>query len=115
MRVGLITQLHGRPDRDTRAPSWESISERAAAEEAASFDMFVFEDALLYSGEKTTHGLWESVSIAAAVAATTKHINLGQSVVNSPYRSSALTAKTADTIDVGISGESMVTVDFRSA
>jgi alkanesulfonate monooxygenase SsuD/methylene tetrahydromethanopterin reductase-like flavin-dependent oxidoreductase (luciferase family) len=39
------------------------------------------------------------MSIAAAVAATTSRINLGQSVVNSPYRSPAMTAKIADTID----------------
>lgn len=99
MRIGLITQLHGRPDGDTPAPSWESINERATTAEVAGFDMFVFEDALLYRGEETTNGVWESVSIAAAVAATTSRINLGQSVVNSPYRSPAMTAKIADTID----------------
>lgn len=99
MRIGLINQLHGRSDGVTREPSWESIRERAITAEAASFDMFVFEDALLYRGEETTDGVWESVSIAAAVAATTSRINLGQSVVNSPYRSPAMTAKIADTID----------------
>lgn len=55
MRIGLITQLHGRPDGDTAAPSWQSISERAATAEAAGFDMFVFEDALLYRGKETQH------------------------------------------------------------
>ena len=99
MRIGLITQLHGRPDGDSPPPSWKSISERATTAEAAGFDMFVFEDALLYRGEETTDGAWESVSIAAAVAATTSRINLGQSVVNSPYRSPAMMAKIADTID----------------
>ena len=99
MRIGLINQLHGRPDGDTPAPSWESIRERATTAEAVGFDMFVFEDALLYRGETTTDGVWESVSIAAAVAVTTSRINLGQSVVNSPYRSPAMTAKIADTID----------------
>lgn len=99
MRIGLINQLHGRPDGDTPAPSWESISERARTAEAAGFDMFVFEDALVYKGEQASDGVWESVSIAAAVAATTSRIHLGQSVVNSPYRSPAMTAKIADTID----------------
>jgi alkanesulfonate monooxygenase SsuD/methylene tetrahydromethanopterin reductase-like flavin-dependent oxidoreductase (luciferase family) len=61
--------------------------------------MFVFEDALLYRGEAATDGVWESVVIAAAVAATTSRINLGQSVVNSPYRPPAMTAKIAETID----------------
>jgi alkanesulfonate monooxygenase SsuD/methylene tetrahydromethanopterin reductase-like flavin-dependent oxidoreductase (luciferase family) len=99
VRIGLITQLHGRPDGDTPAPSWKSISERAATAEAEGFDTFVFEDALLYRGEEATDGVWESVSIAAAVAATTSRIHLGQSVVNSPYRSPAMTAKIAVTLD----------------
>lgn len=99
MRLGLINQLHGRPDGTTPAPSWKSISERAGVAEAAGFDMFVFEDALLYRGETATDGVWESVVIAAAVAATTKRINLGHSVVNSPYRAPAMTAKIAETID----------------
>lgn len=99
MRIGLITQLHGRPGGDTPAPTWESISQTATAAEAAGFDMFVFEDALLYRGEEATDGVWESVAIAAAIAATTSRIDFGQSVVNSPYRSPAMTAKIADTID----------------
>lgn len=99
MRVGLITQLHGRPGGDTAAPRWDSIRERAATAEAVGFDMFVFEDALLYRGDKTTEGAWESVSIAAAIAATTSRMDLGHSVVNSPYRSPAMVAKIADTID----------------
>jgi alkanesulfonate monooxygenase SsuD/methylene tetrahydromethanopterin reductase-like flavin-dependent oxidoreductase (luciferase family) len=99
MRIGLHTRLFGRPDGDAPAPSWESISQAATTAEAAGFDMFAFEDALLYRGEETTDGVWESVSIAAAVAATTSSINFGQSVINSPYRSPAMTAKIADTID----------------
>jgi alkanesulfonate monooxygenase SsuD/methylene tetrahydromethanopterin reductase-like flavin-dependent oxidoreductase (luciferase family) len=99
MRIGLISRLSGRPEGDIRAPTWESISERANAAEAVGFDVFVLEDALLYRGEKGTDGVWESMSIAAAVAATTRRIDLGQSVINSPYRSPAMTAKIADTID----------------
>jgi alkanesulfonate monooxygenase SsuD/methylene tetrahydromethanopterin reductase-like flavin-dependent oxidoreductase (luciferase family) len=99
MRIGLHIRLYGRPDADTPAPSWESIGDQATTAEAAGFDMVVFEDALLYRGEETTDGVWESLSIAAAVAATTSRITLGQSVVNSPYRSPAMMAKIADTID----------------
>lgn len=99
MRLGLINQLHGRPDGPVPAPNWKSISDRATAAEAAGFDMFVFEDALLYRGEESTDGVWESVAVAAALAATTSRIDLGQSVVNSPYRPPAMTAKIAETID----------------
>jgi alkanesulfonate monooxygenase SsuD/methylene tetrahydromethanopterin reductase-like flavin-dependent oxidoreductase (luciferase family) len=99
MRIGLINRLHGRPDGDVQPPTWSSIRDRAATAEATGFDMFVFEDALLYKDEKGADGVWESVSMAAALAAVTKRIHLGQSVVNSPYRSPAMTAKIADTID----------------
>lgn len=99
MRIGLINQLHGRPDGGNPPPTWESISARSAAAETAGFDIFVFEDALLYRGETAVNGVWESVSIAAALAATTSQIDIAQSVVNSPYRSPAMTAKIAETID----------------
>ena len=99
MRIGLINQLNGNPDADKPAPTWMSIHERAVIAELTGFDMFVFEDGLLYRGEEATNGLWESMSVAAALAATTETIDLGQSVVNSPYRSPAITAKMAETID----------------
>lgn len=99
MRIGLINQLHGRPDGDAPPPTWESISARAAAAEEAGFDIFVFEDALLYRGEAVTDGVWESVSMAAALAATTSQVDIAQSVLNSPYRSPGLTAKIAETLD----------------
>ena len=104
MRIGLINQLHGRPDGPTPPPSWDSVSQRALTAEAAGFDTFVFEDALMYRSDEATDGVWESMSIAAALAATTSRINLGQSVVNSPYRTPALTAKMAETIDEISSG-----------
>lgn len=99
MRIGLINQLHGRPDGKHPAPTWESISERARIAEAVGFDIFVFEDALLYRGKENTDGVWESVSIAAALAATTNTIKIAQSVVNAPYRSPAMTASIATTLD----------------
>jgi alkanesulfonate monooxygenase SsuD/methylene tetrahydromethanopterin reductase-like flavin-dependent oxidoreductase (luciferase family) len=98
VRIGLITPLHGRPD-GPETPSWDSIRAKALAAEAVGFDSFVFEDALLYRGETSTDGCWESFSIAAALAEATDRITIGQSVVNSPYRSPALTAKIAETID----------------
>ncbi|HEX2152426.1 MAG TPA: LLM class flavin-dependent oxidoreductase [Acidimicrobiia bacterium] len=99
MHIGLINQLHGRPGGDPQPPTWQSIRLRAEAAEEMGFDIFVFEDALLYRSEHATDGVWESVSIAGALAATTSRIRLGQSVVNSPYRSPAMTAKIAETLD----------------
>ena len=100
MRIGLNSHLFGRPGAVDLAPSWRSLSERASVAEAAGFDSFVFEDSLSYHwGDAGIDGSWESVSIAAAIAATTSRIEVGHSVFNSPFRSPALTARIADTID----------------
>lgn len=99
MRIGLINELHGRPDGEN-PPSWASISERARIAESVGFDIFVFEDALLYRWPNgVTDGVWESVSIASALAATTSIIRIAHSVVNSPYRSPAMMASVATTLD----------------
>lgn len=98
MRIGLIAQLHGRPGSDLH-PSWQAIHDLAATAEQVGFDMFVFEDVLMYRGETATDGCWESMTIAGAIAASTDSIRLGQSVVNAPYRSPAMTASMATTLD----------------
>ncbi len=98
MDIGLIAQLHGR-DGGKLNPGWESILALAAAAEESGFDMFVFEDALLYRGEENTDGCWESGAIAGALAASTERIRFGQSVLNSPYRSPTLTTSAATTLD----------------
>jgi alkanesulfonate monooxygenase SsuD/methylene tetrahydromethanopterin reductase-like flavin-dependent oxidoreductase (luciferase family) len=105
VRIGLVNQLHGRPEGRLPAPTWEAISARAAAAEEAGFDIFVFEDALLYRWESGgTDGVWESVSMAAALSATTSRMKIGHSVVNSPYRSPAMLASIATTLDEISSG-----------
>lgn len=97
MRIGLINQLHGRPG--ASPPTWGSVLERARVAESVGFDIFVFEDALMYRGEETTDGVWESMTIAGALASATSTIEFGQSVVNSPYRAPALVASMATTLD----------------
>ena len=99
MKIGLYIRLFGRPDTDPPAPSWASIREQAIAAEAAGFDLVVLEDALLYPGDDGADGVWEAVSMAAAVAAATSTIGVGHAVINSPYRPPALTAKIAATLD----------------
>jgi alkanesulfonate monooxygenase SsuD/methylene tetrahydromethanopterin reductase-like flavin-dependent oxidoreductase (luciferase family) len=99
MDIGLIAPLHGRPGADAPAPTWTSVLHLATTAESVGFDMIVFEDALLYRGSETSDGVWESVSIAGAIAASTKRIGFGQSVVNSPYRSPAMVASIATTLD----------------
>jgi alkanesulfonate monooxygenase SsuD/methylene tetrahydromethanopterin reductase-like flavin-dependent oxidoreductase (luciferase family) len=99
MDIGLIAGLHGRPGAETPAPTWGSIRDLATTAESVGFDMFVFEDALLYKGEETSDGVWESMAIAGAIAASTERIRFGQSVVNAPYRSPAIVATIATTLD----------------
>lgn len=99
MKIGLNTHLFGRPE-DGAAPSWESVRERAVAAEASGFDSFVFEDSLSYHwSDGSIDGVWESVSMAGAIAAVTNRIQISQSVFNSPLRTPALTARIADTLD----------------
>ncbi len=98
MRIGLVNPLHGAAD-DPDAPTWAKLSAWAAAAEDAGFDSFVVEDALLYRGEEVSQGCWESVAVVAALAASTSRIEIGQSVLNTPYRSPAMLAKVAETLD----------------
>lgn len=99
MRIGLINQLHGRPDGDTPPPTWDSLRQRALVAEEVGFDMFVYEDVLMYRGEEATNGVWESVAISAAIAEATSTLRFGQSVINSPYRSPAMTVSIAETLN----------------
>lgn len=97
MRIGLVLGLHGR---DEKAPGWPQIREQIRAAEAVGFDLAVVADALLYRSEDgPSVGYWESVSLLGALAAVTSRIEVGHSVINTPYRSAALTAKIADTLD----------------
>lgn len=99
MRIGLINELHGRSDGPVPPPGWAATLARIRAAEDADFDVFVFEDALLYRREDGTHGVWEATTFAAALAASTSRITISPSVINAPYRPPALVAKIAQSID----------------
>lgn len=100
MRIGLNNHLFGRPGEAIAAPTWTSLRARAVAAEHAGFDSFVFEDSLSYHWKDgSVDGVWESVSMAGAIAAVTSKIEIGQSVFNAPLRTPAMTARIADTLD----------------
>jgi alkanesulfonate monooxygenase SsuD/methylene tetrahydromethanopterin reductase-like flavin-dependent oxidoreductase (luciferase family) len=99
LKIGLYIRLLGRPGTEPPPPSWTSVRDHALAAEAAGYDLVVLEDALLYADEGGAIGVWESVSMAAAVAAVTSTIGIGHAVINSPYRPPAITAKIATTLD----------------
>lgn len=100
MRIGLIMQLKGRMDDNSRAsPTWDDIRAQVSTAEQVGFDSVVFEDGLFYPGKKEDSGLWEAVAISGAIAEATSTIEFGPSVFNGVYRSPAMLAKIAETID----------------
>jgi alkanesulfonate monooxygenase SsuD/methylene tetrahydromethanopterin reductase-like flavin-dependent oxidoreductase (luciferase family) len=99
MKVGLYIRLLGRSGTDAAPPTWGSIRDQARAAEAAGLDIVVLEDGLLYGTEPEIDGVWEGVTMAAAVAATTKTIGVGQAVMNSPYRYPGRVAAIANSLD----------------
>lgn len=99
MEIGAYIRLFGRPGSDPPPPSWAAIREQALAAEAAGFDLVVLEDAALYPDEDGDAGLWEAMTIAAAIAASTTTIGIGHAVINNPYRHPTLVARCAVTLD----------------
>ena len=93
MRVGLIMGIDDRGREP--APRWDDITAHALTAEEVGFDLITFADAL-------TDGplsYWEGMTMAAAVAATTRTIEIAHSTVNAPFRPPALIARTAQTLD----------------
>jgi alkanesulfonate monooxygenase SsuD/methylene tetrahydromethanopterin reductase-like flavin-dependent oxidoreductase (luciferase family) len=99
MKIGLYIRLFGRPGTAPPPPTWASIRDQAVAAEEAGFDLVVLEDGLLLPDEGGNLGLWEPVSLAAAIAAATGTIGIGHAVINSPYRHPARVAQIASTLD----------------
>lgn len=100
MRIGIAIDTHGRANSPQRpTPTWESIKDQALAAEAVGFDAVFVADHFLYHSEDGNTGCWESVSLVGALAAATTTIKIGHSVFNAPFRSPALVAKIAETLD----------------
>jgi probable F420-dependent oxidoreductase len=104
MRFGIaLTTLEG--GLQGRTPSFRDLRELAQDAEQMGFDSLWMGDHLLYRfpGEEE-RGLWEVFSILSALAAATTRISLGSLVACTAFRSPALLAKIADTIDEISSG-----------
>lgn len=100
LKVGFILpQIEGRTSGST--PRWTDIMEMAQRSEEVGFDSLWVVDHLLYQfGENDPpRGIWECWSLLAALAAVTKTAELGTLVVCTGFRSPALLAKMADTVD----------------
>jgi alkanesulfonate monooxygenase SsuD/methylene tetrahydromethanopterin reductase-like flavin-dependent oxidoreductase (luciferase family) len=88
-------QPWGRP-----APAWSEIAAIARRAEEVGFDSFWLPDHLLYHFPRVNaQGAWDAWSLLAAVAASTRTMEIAPLVACTSFRNPALIAKMADTID----------------
>lgn len=83
-----------------QTPRWTDILAVAHRAEELGFDSVFIADHLIYHFEgQETYGIWEGMSLLAAMAAATERLELGTGVICTGFRNPALLAKMADTID----------------
>jgi alkanesulfonate monooxygenase SsuD/methylene tetrahydromethanopterin reductase-like flavin-dependent oxidoreductase (luciferase family) len=90
-----------------KTAGWADLLAFAQRAEALGFDSLWVPDHLLLAWQEQTHGIWECWSLLAALAAVTSRVALGPLVACTAFRSPALLAKMADTVDE-ISGGRLV-------
>jgi alkanesulfonate monooxygenase SsuD/methylene tetrahydromethanopterin reductase-like flavin-dependent oxidoreductase (luciferase family) len=97
VRVGVVTPLAASAG---RVPTWQEIREFAERAEAAGLDsLWVFDHLFSGAGDEPPEGIHEAWTVLAALAATTRRVELGQLVMCTSFRSPALLAKMAATAD----------------
>jgi len=104
VKIGAIVRLvedRGAGDAGSgRCPPFTEIRANARRMEAAGFDsMWVFDHLLYRTPAQTTIGVWEGWTMLSALAAATERIELGTLVTCSQFRSPAVLAKMAVTVD----------------
>lgn len=106
MRIGYAIDLHATAA-NSKEVEWERLREQVTLAEYAGLDIVVVPDHLLYpagadNGYATKDaavGAWESTTMAAAMLASTTSIDVGHSMMNTPYRAPVLVANVAATLD----------------
>ena len=85
-------------ERDVR---WTEIRDIALTAEDAGFDSIWVGDHLLFRADDaaSSRGPWEAWSMLAALAATTRRVQLGPLVASTSFHSPAMLAKKAATVD----------------
>src|SRR5438874_10363146 len=82
-----------------KTPRWADLFAFAERAEALGFDSLWVPDHLLLTWQEQTRGIWECWSLLSALAAVTHRVELGSLVACTTFRSPALLAKMADTVD----------------
>lgn len=85
---------------DGTVPRYREIREAALWAEASGFDSVWVSDHLLFQWEeKPPSGVWEGLSLLAALAEATKRVELGALVICTAFRNPGLLAKMASALD----------------
>jgi len=97
--IGVVLPLaQFGPDRIT--PRWSDIRLMAGRAEEMGFDTLWTPDELLWRvPDASPQGMWDGVSMAGAVAATTSRAKVGTWVLSALHRNPGIIAKTAETLD----------------
>jgi alkanesulfonate monooxygenase SsuD/methylene tetrahydromethanopterin reductase-like flavin-dependent oxidoreductase (luciferase family) len=99
MRLGIALPIGERGD-ERRAPSYQEMRDLAIAAEGGGASSIWVADHLFYEDEDVgSRGLWEAMSILAALADATERVELGPLVMCVPFRNPGLIAWIANTID----------------
>lgn len=97
--IGIVLPLaQFGPERVTAR--WTDLREMTSRAEAMGFDTLWIPDELLWRVEdEAPRGMWDGVSMAGAVAATTSRIKVCTWVLSALHRNPGIIAKTAETLD----------------
>lgn len=97
--IGLVLPL-AQYGSERVTPRWTEIRALAVRAEAMGFDTLWTPDELLWRPENAPlQGIWDGVSMAGAVAATTSRVKVGSWVLAALHRNPGIIAKTAETLD----------------
>jgi alkanesulfonate monooxygenase SsuD/methylene tetrahydromethanopterin reductase-like flavin-dependent oxidoreductase (luciferase family) len=98
-QIGIVMPTaQAGPDR--RTARWAELREIALRAETLGFDTVWTPDELLWqSSDGPPRGVWDGVSIAAAVAVVTTRVTVGTWVLAALHRNPGIIAKTAETLD----------------
>ena len=98
MRVGIALPI-GERGSDRRATPYQQLREMAVAAEQGGADSIWVADHLFYENEGEVRGMWEAMSVLAALADATERVELGPLVMCVPFRNPGMIAWISNTID----------------